>query len=703
MWVALAVLLPAAPIGAFQLVPSHMAPAGDLAVPVSHGNERSAEPTLRSMSVPSSTTHPRPAVHVAGSQVDPLTGHSGEPAPMGIADFGVTGVGAGSHAYEYATSSFLGTAAVDSMNLAIGSGATPDTLVAFELNAVIVLRLGGQNYSYWIQNGLHVNTTTDEYTIGGAYVWNFSSPGAHFSSSEVRGNASSVLSGDTYYFIPTGCTFPGECSTIAFPATLEGRINLTESGGFPALTYAYNLGSGWVTYDTVSFLHMADAALEGFVVNGFAPTPYATQLYYDAEWDWVGAGGGSSGKDRGSDLDLSLQFWNGHNYQAVPSAWDFGGDTGESSYNVTDSLDVSDAAGSPYAHLASGSGTLGVLYNQTSVGFLNVTTPGVSAGTLLVDGAPTAFNASVANLTLAPGTYTVSLAGFSNATERVTIAPGETHALDLSGAGWTSFTETGLPAGTAWRLTIDGVNRSSTAPTLAFNLPNGTYSILYGAVAGYVRNSDDPTSVLVPTSGSLAIVWGPFFFAVSVSESGLPSGTEWWVNTSGLLARGSTDSIEVPAPNGSTPFTTGAPYEFLADPATGLINVTAGIAAPLVIAFAYRSTYIAGTISPTDAQVTIGGVAQTVTRSAFNDSVIPGTYTLVASATGFLTKTIDVNATPGNTTEEPVVLTAVSSSNANSTSAGTFGLSTLEIVGIVVVVIVVIAAVVIARRRSGST
>ncbi|MCI4369087.1 MAG: thermopsin, partial [Thermoplasmata archaeon] len=159
-------------------------------------------------------------VRPAAFQVNPYLAHSKEPAPMGIADFGVSGSGGGSSAYAYSTASFQASALVQSMHIAATSGSSTIKVAAFELNAVVVLQLNGTNYSYWIQNGLHVDTSTDEYTIGGAYVWNFSSPTARLSGSELKGNVSSVLLSDTYYFIPGCGGFPGQCSTLNLPANL---------------------------------------------------------------------------------------------------------------------------------------------------------------------------------------------------------------------------------------------------------------------------------------------------------------------------------------------------------------------------------------------------------------------------------------------------------------------------------------------------
>jgi Thermopsin len=622
---------------------------------------------------------------------------------MGIADFGVSGTGAGSTAYSYSTSTLQGSAQVRALRMAASSGSTLIP-AAFELNAVLVFQEGGKNYSYWIQNGLHLDTSTDEYTIGGAYVWNFSSPSAHLSSSELRGNASSVLVSDTYYFIPGCGVFPGQCSTVSLPANLTARIAVSACGIYPCVDYEYDIGGGWVTYDTVAFLHLANATTIGFLVDGHQYTPLGTGTFYDAEWDCVAAGGGSSGRDVASDLQMALDFWNGHNYQAVPTAWNFGGDTGESSFNITDALNSSGPGGVPGANLTSGPGTLGVLYNGSSAGFLNVTAPVLSPAELEIDGAPVPFQNGSANLTLAAGTYSLSLQDFANASERVTVQPGQSTPVNLSGAGRTTFKESGLTPGTEWGVTVDGFTHSGPGPLFTFNLPNGTYPIAYSKVPGFYRNSTDPSNLTIPARTPIQVDWTPFTYPVPVSETGLPQGTAWWVNMSGMLVQGNSTTLVGSAPNGSTEYSVGSAYEFVASPAEGTIDVTAGATSPIDVQFSYRFTYIAGTVSPSDAAVTIGGLAQTVSEGKFNDSVIPGAYNVSASAPGYVTQTMQVYATPGNTTVEQISLSPNSSASITPSSPSSGGIPAIDVVvgvGVVAVAAVAIVSIALLRRRTG--
>jgi len=59
-----------------------------------------------------------------------------------------------------------------------------------------------------------------------------------------------------------------------------------------------------------------------------------------------------------------------------------------------------------------------------------------------------------------------------------------------------TFTESGLPTGALWSVTIDKVTKSSTNSTITFSLPNGTYSYKVGAETGY-SSSGAPSKATV--------------------------------------------------------------------------------------------------------------------------------------------------------------------------------------------------------------
>ncbi len=85
-----------------------------------------------------------------------------------------------------------------------------------------------------------------------------------------------------------------------------------------------------------------------------------------------------------------------------------------------------------------------------------------------------------------------------------------------------SFTESGLSSGTSWSVTFDGDTESSTASTISFSAPNGTYDYDVGSVQGY---SVSPLSGSVTVNGQSQTV--PLTFS---PQSSSPSGIFAQVN-----------------------------------------------------------------------------------------------------------------------------------------------------------------------------
>ena len=81
-----------------------------------------------------------------------------------------------------------------------------------------------------------------------------------------------------------------------------------------------------------------------------------------------------------------------------------------------------------------------------------------------------------------------------------------------------TFTESGLPSGTSWSVTLGGSTVSATTSTITFSEPNGTYSYTVGSVSGYTASpSSGPTAV----SGSSPSPLTVSFTSTSSSSSGL--------------------------------------------------------------------------------------------------------------------------------------------------------------------------------------
>jgi hypothetical protein len=112
------------------------------------------------------------------------------------------------------------------------------------------------------------------------------------------------------------------------------------------------------------------------------------------------------------------------------------------------------------------------------------------------------------------------------------------------------FVEAGLPAGTGWAAVLNGVTERSTAPSIAFFLPNGTgYRYTVPNLTGYTPS---PVSGSLTVNGSPVAVLVQFtafvepLFPLWFNETGLPIGYYWYVIVQGTGSYGSQSS------NGST-------------------------------------------------------------------------------------------------------------------------------------------------------
>jgi hypothetical protein len=89
-----------------------------------------------------------------------------------------------------------------------------------------------------------------------------------------------------------------------------------------------------------------------------------------------------------------------------------------------------------------------------------------------------------------------------------------------------TFAASGLPVGTSWTVVFAGQNLSLTAPTLSFDLPNGTYAYRVFATLPTTL-SGTPPSGIVTILGEGAVVIVSFSAAPVVSSSGV--GTAFYV------------------------------------------------------------------------------------------------------------------------------------------------------------------------------
>jgi hypothetical protein len=135
-----------------------------------------------------------------------------------------------------------------------------------------------------------------------------------------------------------------------------------------------------------------------------------------------------------------------------------------------------------------------------------------------------------------------------------------------------TFTETGLPSGTSWSVTLNGAKETSSTTSITFTEPNGTYPYSITPIAGYSTTYSGQV-VVNGASISKGVTFTQVTYTVTFTETGLPSGKNWSVTLNGVTLSSTTKSIVFAEPNGTYTFTVGTTSGYKASPSTGPLTV----------------------------------------------------------------------------------------------------------------------------------
>lgn len=238
---------------------------------------------------------------------------------------------------------------------------------------------------------------------------------------------------------------------------------------------------------------------------------------------------------------------------------------------------------------SSGGGSATSIGTITSESTTTATPGGLSPGTSYTfqvetsDGCRSASNC---------GSGTATATTYSNS---ASVTPSSAAATDYAAA----FSESGLPSGSSWSVTLNGSTQTSTTSAIDFPEPNGSYAYTVGAPTGYTSSPSSGTVTIAGSAVSQALSFGAASqgsYSVTFSESGLPTGTTWWATlaTSNRSSTGST--IVYNEANGSYTFAIHPPRGYSASPASGTVTVAGG-AVTTSVAFSYASAPATASIS----------------------------------------------------------------------------------------------------------
>ena len=202
-----------------------------------------------------------------------------------------------------------------------------------------------------------------------------------------------------------------------------------------------------------------------------------------------------------------------------------------------------------------------------------------------------------------------------------------------------TFSETGLRYGRTWSVTMGASTINSANPSISFTVINGSYSFHISNVSGYLVS---PTAGVVTVDGSSITKTVTFtqIFTVNFVESNLPSGANWSVTLGNSRVTSSGSTISFVEPNGSYVFSISTSSNLTFSPTSGTI-IVAGNNMTQTIEFSATppliKLYLAGSISPTNATLLINGREVPTTDGIFNITVVPGTYAIEVTLTGYQT------------------------------------------------------------------
>jgi subtilase family serine protease len=151
-----------------------------------------------------------------------------------------------------------------------------------------------------------------------------------------------------------------------------------------------------------------------------------------------------------------------------------------------------------------------------------------------------------------------------------------------------TFTESGLTPGTEWWVNLtSGPGFSSTATILSLPEPNGTYGYTV-ATTEKTYDSSGGTFTVKGAGLSEAAVFKLVTYAITFTQSGLESGTKWWVNFTGGQSFSSTGlNLTVSEANGTYSYSASASGY---GSTTGGLTVNGPNLAPVKVTFTSSSS-----------------------------------------------------------------------------------------------------------------
>lgn len=139
-----------------------------------------------------------------------------------------------------------------------------------------------------------------------------------------------------------------------------------------------------------------------------------------------------------------------------------------------------------------------------------------------------------------------------------------------------TFSESGLPSGMPWAVSLNGLTMTSTTSTITFSVTSGNYSYHVSEISGY-RSSPSSGYVNVTNSSiSKNITFTQVLYNVEFSEKGLLSGT-WGITINGETKNAAAgQNITFYLPNGTYQYNVSKVYGYESNVQSGYVYVNNG-------------------------------------------------------------------------------------------------------------------------------
>ena len=287
--------------------------------------------------------------------------------PIGISSYGLYDNLSHTNTYQISTNEVVGIANITSIS-AYNSTSPPNISkygAGLQLNAVMNTNQQGKLHVYWLQDVVRFNTSNNNFYLLDN-IWNYSLPNANMIRGSIEGNGNiSIYS--TQNKANYGYPYPRYWLNYSLPFSVKLVIQTHKTYAGMVVSFGYQLLKndycvqqsyrcsyyGRLENDTVQQIIFYDNVTIPNSTNAtLLTTPYyntpanATGFghYYDTELVFGGEGSGENTSFSYTNAKLALYYSNNGVLNQFPSAYTFGRDTEEGTYNLQTSLNQNGTA-----------------------------------------------------------------------------------------------------------------------------------------------------------------------------------------------------------------------------------------------------------------------------------------------------------------------------------------------------------------------